>query len=302
MPSFSKRFREFLGFSKTEMNGLIFLLPLILFFVLLPSLYTKYFQPKYEPFEDQRILDSLMALIESKKDSLNKVTYESERFFFDPNNLTKDSLALLGLDDSMAQRIVNYRKAGGIYRNPEDLSKIYGLTDSLFQEIKPWIKINSQQKVKTISERPISNKFEALNEPEEVKTEIIAVNQADTTIWKKLRGIGSVYSNRIVRFRSALGGFVSVDQVREVYGISDSLFHALRPQLILNDSAIKKLQINIATFKTLNAHPYISFDQTKEILNSKSTIGKYKSIDDLYKLKSFDSLSVKRLIPYLDFQ
>ena len=302
MPSFFKRLRGVLGFSKTEMNGLIILLPLILFFVLLPSLYTKYFQPEYDSFEDQRILDSLIAVIEANKDSLEESYMTPERFFFDPNSLPKDSLLLLGLNESIAQRIVNYRKAKGVFRKPGDVAKIYGLTDSLFQEIKPWISIRTSSISSTSQNKPKPYKAEIEPDVQVVEKVSVSINQADTVTWMKLKGIGPTYSNRIVRFRSALGGFVSVDQIAEVYGISDSLFLALRPQLLLNDSSVKKLPINLATFKELNAHPYISFDQTKEILNTKSTIGKYRTIADLFNLKSFDSLSVKRLIPYLDFR
>ena len=80
-------------------------------------------------------------------------------------------------------------------------------------------------------------------------------------------------------------------------------FNALASSFIISDTvALSKIKINIASFKELNKHPYISFEQTKDILNSKSKSGKFRKVDDLYRLTSFDSLAIEKIAPYLDFK
>ena len=62
----------------------------------------------------------------------------------------------------------------------------------------------------------------------------IDINTADTTAFIALPGIGSKLANRIIAFRTKLGGFSDVDQIREVYGLKDSVFQIIHPFLSCN--------------------------------------------------------------------
>lgn len=59
----------------------------------------------------------------------------------------------------------------------------------------------------------------------------VELNSADTTELKRLKGIGSVLSARIVKYRKKLGGFTSVEQIRNVYGLSDETYHEILPHI-----------------------------------------------------------------------
>lgn len=59
----------------------------------------------------------------------------------------------------------------------------------------------------------------------------VEINTADTTELKRLRGIGSVLSARIVKYRGKIGGFTSVEQLRNIYGLSQETYEDILPHI-----------------------------------------------------------------------
>ena len=96
---------------------------------------------------------------------------------------------------------------------------------------------------------------------------IIELNTTDSTELMKLPGIGPVLSKRIIKYREMLGGFYTTGQIAEVYGIKSEVFEKIKKSLRADTTFLKKINTNEATFKEINAHPYISFEQTKAIMN-----------------------------------
>jgi DNA uptake protein ComE-like DNA-binding protein len=126
------------------------------------------------------------------------------------------------------------------------------------------------------------------------------VNEADAAAFKKLRGIGEVYSNRIIKYRQLLGGFYRIDQIREVYGISDSLFRSIMFGLQLGDSVrLNTLNINQAISESLARHPYIDYSLANEIVISRTVHGPFQRPDDLLLRKVVDSATYYKVRPYL---
>lgn len=101
----------------------------------------------------------------------------------------------------------------------------------------------------------------------------IQINQADTAVWAVLKGVGPVLSRRIVNYRKALGGFVSVEQVAEVYGISPVLFEDIKPQLVLDSAKIETIDLNRASLRRLRNHPYMDFYMAKAIVDARRSNG-----------------------------
>ena len=131
---------------------------------------------------------------------------------------------------------------------------------------------------------------------------VIDLNKADTIEFQKLHGIGPAFARRLVSFREALGGYHQIDQVKDLYGMSDSLFYQIRSFLHVSDTVtLKTISINIATYQQLNSHPYINSELTKEILSAKSKYGKFKRLEDLNRLTLIDSMTKIKLGPYLKF-
>jgi len=130
--------------------------------------------------------------------------------------------------------------------------------------------------------------------------ETIFLNKSDTTDWKKIPGIGSTYASRIVKYRDLLGGFVSVDQLREVYGIDDKLFVKIYPYVEV-DGEYTKIAVNKLEFKELLRHPYLNYKQVKAIFDLRRRKGNISSINELALLNEFASEDIERLAPYLEF-
>lgn len=135
-------------------------------------------------------------------------------------------------------------------------------------------------------------------------SEFIYLNEMDTTQWKKIPGIGSSYAARIIKYRNSLGGFTSINQLKEVYGVDNELFdkisHYIKEESNTTDKC-KKLEINKLEFKEILAHPYIDYEQTKAIVNLRKRIGKISSIEELAMLDIFTSEDINRIVPYLQF-
>lgn len=114
----------------------------------------------------------------------------------------------------------------------------------------------------------------------------------------KLKGIGEKLSTRIIKYRDLLGGFVSVNQLNEVYGIKPEVLDEIRSSISIQNP-MSKINLNTADFKTLIRHPYIDKPIVKSILNYKNIHGEFKSVDDLKRIYSIsDSIFVK-IEPYL---
>ena len=303
------------GLSKTEINGMLILLPFTFILLIAPSIYRYYFGITYDTYEtDKRLLDSLVNAINLAivPPETAKETLELEYFLFNPNTVSVNELSRLGINNRLAYRIRNYRDAGGSFKVKSDLRKIYGFPDSTFFALERFIdlpiKIVSSPTQKQYPKEKELAKDEDVpavleTNLEKEPFERIDIATADTTQLKTISGIGSSYAKRIVGYRKLLGGYSELAQLKEVYGFSDSLFQILKPNFTISDSvSLATIPINLASFKELNRHPYISYEQTKEILNTKSKSGKFRKMEDLYRLKTFDSAQVFKLAPYLNFR
>jgi competence protein ComEA len=185
----------------------------------------------------------------------------------DPNTASMEDLLLAGLSLRIAKTVIKYREKGGKFRTPEDLKKIYGLTPEMFRVIEPYIKIRDL----TTNLPPIIPGLPAT----------ININTADSVLFDKLPGIGPVLARRIIRYRKVLGGYYSPEQLREVYGISDSLFICLRGRLAADTAGIKKININTTEEKDLAQHPYVGKYAAAGIVKYRLHAGKIMNINEL---------------------
>jgi DNA uptake protein ComE-like DNA-binding protein len=133
------------------------------------------------------------------------------------------------------------------------------------------------------------------------KQKIIEVNAADTADFIALPGIGSKLAARIVLFREKLGGFYKVAQIGEVYGLRDSVFRIIVPNLRCDTALVKKIEINIAEKELLKIHPYIKWNIADALVNYRLQHGAFQSPEDLEKIHAIDSGSLRKMMPYLSF-
>lgn len=218
-------------------------------------------------------------------------------FYFDPNTLTADGWTELGLRDRTIQTIQNYRNKGGHFRQPQDLQRIYGLRQDEYERLLPFVKIEARK------EATLRSSYENSSQPPGKKRSfnytIVDINTADTTAWIALPGIGSKLATRIVNFREKLGGFYSVEQIAEVYGLADSVYQKIKQYLKLESASVKKININTATIDELKAHPYIRYIIANPLVAYRNQHGPFSAIEEARKLMTMTEDLYKKMAPYL---
>lgn len=126
------------------------------------------------------------------------------------------------------------------------------------------------------------------------------INSAEVEDLRKIKGIGEVLSTRIIKFRNKLGGFVSVEQYEEIYGLELEVVKRMCKQTFITKAFCpKKLNINTVTIKELVAHPYIKYECARAIVNYREKNGLYDSIDSVTKFFEENGLKYEKAMPYL---
>lgn len=227
--------------------------------------------------------------------STSKSFTKGERFPFDPNTTTLQDWQRLGLNVRTSKTILNYVSKGGKFYRPEDLQRIWGLPEGFYEWVKDFIVIHSVEKRDSRQYDNSKPKYER----EERKPVFVNVNNADTTALIALPGIGEKLSARIIAFREKLGGFYSVEQIGETYGLPDSTFQKIKGRLQVDANEIRKLNVNTATKDELKTHPYIRWKLANTIVEYRNQHGAFKDLEELKNIVLIDEALYGQLRPYL---
>jgi competence protein ComEA len=243
--------------------------------------------------QEKKELDSLVAMWKwEKQDSAVDIISENRLFAFDPNITSKEELVKLGFSNALAIRTINYRVKGGKFILKKDLMKIYEMDSVLYKKLFPFILL--PEKVEK------ENVVTSFTHKENSTVTIFNLNTADTSQLIKIYGIGSKLSQRIVNYRDKLGGFVSADQLKEVYGLDSLVIGELsRKSYIEENFRPALMDINRATEKDLEGHPYIKYKLARAITAYRLQHGTYRTVDDLKKIAFMDDAKFQKIKPYL---
>lgn len=149
-------------------------------------------------------------------------------------------------------------------------------------------------------ETSVSSSF-SLEAEKKASALLIEVNSADTLTLQLLRGIGPTFARRIVRYRERLGGFCRVEQLREVYGMTEERYQTLVPHLTVDTDSLRRIDINQVTVKELMRHPYVDPYLARDIIRYRDGGHRYRTADDLRLVATMDDSTLARLTPYLSF-
>ncbi|MBC7617142.1 MAG: helix-hairpin-helix domain-containing protein, partial [Pedobacter sp.] len=289
------------GFTKREYNALLGLFGLLMLAIVTPYGYERFFVKEeiMSDFETKAIQDlGLIAKNEYNRSDFrrkeNEVPVRSSLFNFDPNLIGIGEWKKLGLSTKQAQSILNYRNKGGKFYKIDDLKKMYAISAKMFERLQPYVEIAGMQ--------PSSNRknFEVKIYPKKESIQI-EINMADTTKLDEIKGIGAAFARRIAKYRDRLGGFHQKEQLMEVFGLDSIKFEEIKSQILIDVSAIKKININTADFETLKNHPYLKYKQINAIIQYRKQHGNYGGIADLKKLLILSPQTIEQLTPYLEF-
>lgn len=242
-----------------------------------------------------------------------------ERFPFDPNTADSTQLRRLGLSQKIIRNIYKYRAKGGIFSKPEDFARLYGLTVGQYRSLAPYIRISSDYlPASTLFESSPRGSYERNYDsptpfdkeeahatthdttlyPRKLRPdEHIPLNTTDTTLLKRVPGIGSYYARAIVSYGQRLGGYVSVVQLMDIKNFPETALD----YFTLDNPAIRKINLNKLSLEQLRKHPYVSFYMARSITDYRRLHGPLKSLNDLRLLPDFTPEVIERLKPYVEF-
>lgn len=291
--------RQFLLIKTAERRAIVTLVVLIfialLIFLFLPSI----FPPKVSDINFKELIDSTStetAVKQEKKVFSSTTKNEWNLHEFDPNTVTKNELVEMGFSEKLAAIWTNYTSKGAKFYHADDVKKLYGMNDEIYSKIENYIEIPTSSS--TYTNTPIAKENIAKTN---TKITVINLNEADTSELMKLPMIGSKRAQMIVKYRNLLGGFIQMEQLKEVYGLNDTVYDAIKNRLFIEKGFQPiKVPINFRAEKDLMKHPYIK-PVAKVIANYKKEHGPFESKEDLKKLYGMDAKTLEKILPYINF-
>ena len=260
--------KDFLYYTKTERQGIIVLVVLILGVYAAPKLFSFFTHAEdtdcreNEKF-DKEYNDFISSLRETKPHQKSGHSFQSspqreiKLAMFDPNTADSTTFLSLGLPSWMIKNILHYRYKQGKFRHPEDLQR-----DTLVKYLPGTV---------------------------------ISLNSADTTELKKIPGIGSSIARMIVNYRERLGGFFRIEQLQEIHLKAEKL----RPWFSIDTHQTRRINVNKAGMERMMHHPYINYYQAKVIIEYRKKKGFLKSLKQLSLYEEFTPIDLERLEPYI---
>ncbi|MGD9327720.1 MAG: helix-hairpin-helix domain-containing protein [Cyclobacteriaceae bacterium] len=304
--------RKYFGISTREANGVSALLIILIIVLLSPLVYNRFLINGYTNYRlDSLMLDSLIDIYEKK---LKNIMTENQKipivpdtiFPFNPNTVSFKEMMLLGFDSAIGRRIMKYRDKNGQFIVKRDLLRIYDFPESLYLDLKDYIilpeeipkKIPKKQYDKVQTQGWTGNISEKVSAPK-MKFNI---NLADSNQLMILKGIGSILSNRIIKYRDLLGGYSNIDQLNDVYGLRGKALELLKSAVFVDSLFIpEKIEINFSGWTEMVRHPYINSQLANDIIKLRSDKGYLKSIDQLLEIPYLNDSILHRVEPYIKF-
>ncbi len=322
--------KDFFFFSRSQRVGIRILFVLIFCMLTLPRLHQWLFPPgpvdiaafraqltAFESRLDSMRLKEEVRMTERRAGDSSRERHDAgsadwsspslHPFPFDPNKLPEKEWEAMGLPDRLIKTIKNYEAAGGKFRHREDLQRIYLMREEWYAQLEPYIKLPSRAEAGTdraslqkTSEPPDSD----INKKDTSYFPVMPVdiNKADTSALMQIRGIGPAFSRRIVAYRELLGGYTHYEQLLEVYGLDSSRWEQVLPYLILDTSAVKKINLNQAQFADLLRHPYVNRNLANNLINLRDQHGPFIQLNDIRQSFLICDSVYNRITPYITLE
>jgi DNA uptake protein ComE-like DNA-binding protein len=264
--------------TRSEYAGAFFMLLLATLLALIPSIFSTNSKGVIIYYTDSSRRAALIARHLATTDSF----FRKKKTGYIPwQRLKPGDFENMGVPVEEANRIYEKIKLGHSYASLADLSRETGIDTGTLKSI--------------VSIYPFKGK-----KGQKQRAEPVELNSCDTGALVALPGIGSKTAVRIIRFRDALGGFYSKEQILETRFTDTTSLKKLLPEMQLNTTLIKKIPIQSARLEALKKHPYLTEKQAKIILAFRQQHGKLNE-NLLKEIKIISPAELSRLLPYLNF-
>jgi DNA uptake protein ComE-like DNA-binding protein len=288
--------KSFFKFSRHQRTGVF-----LLFFIII-TIQLTYFFVDFDTFSSTSPEKENWLSLQSQIDSLKqeKLEYEPKIYPFNPNFITDYKGYKLGMSVAEIDRLLAFRKQNKYVNSAKEFQAVTKVSDSLLNAISPYFKfpdwVNNKREFKEYT------KYDNAALAKKERIVIIDINQATQEDLIKIYGIGEAISLRILKFKESLGGFVSMEQLNDVWGLTPEVIENLNTHFKISAMpTVKKIDINNASIKDLSLFPYFKYPISKNIVTYRSMNGDIKNIEDLTKIKGLSIEKAKIIALYLDF-
>jgi DNA uptake protein ComE-like DNA-binding protein len=291
-----KKIAVYFKFTKSQRTGILFL------FAIIAMLQLGYFFVNVDSFdkdspEKQKWL-AMQTIIDSLNQSNSKIV--SKTYPYNPNFITDYKGYRLGMSVEEIDRLLAFRKENKYVNSAREFQDVTKVSDSLLNVIAPNFKFPDWIKNKIAHKKNAS--YEQNTFVSKGKIVLTDINKASQEDLIKIYGIGEVISLRILKLKESLGEFVSMEQMKDVWGLSPEVIDNLNTHFkVLASPNIKKIDINNASVKEIAQFPYFRYALAKEIVTYRSMNGDIRNIEDLAKINGFPVEKIKIIELYLTF-
>lgn len=293
-----KALAHYFKFTNQQRLGVFLLLAII---IALQMMY--YFISFSGPETSYCVQEEQWLSLQSEIDSLKSVKNNAivKVYTFNPNFISDYKGYKLGMSVLEIDRLLAFRRENKYVNSAKEFQEVTKISDSLLGVISPLFKFPEwvQNKKSFISDKPEYVKKEYSKKE---KLTLLDINEASQEDLMKIFGIGEALSIRILKQKEILGGFISMEQMKEIWGLSpEVLFELNRHFKIITVPNFKKIAVNDASLKELAQFPYFRYALAKQIIIYRSMNGNFKNIEDLAKIKDFPVEKAKIISLYLEF-
>lgn len=254
-----------------------------------------------------RKIDAATPTVSKEDKSVNipEMEIEHSLFAFDPNTVSFPDMLKLGFDRKVANNIVKYRDKGGKFKHANDLYRIYGADPSLINTLIPYVTLPESAVDKTEIKDARNETFVSNDavKPTIVKAkQMVDLNAADSVTLVNVNGIGPTFASRIIKYRNRLGGFVSKEQLKDVYGLTPEHYDIIAPNVTVDANAVKKIRINSVTLDELKSNINFRYNVAKAIIAYRDQHGPFKSKEELKQVALVDETLYNKVEPYISLE
>ena len=296
-----KPLQFFFRFTKDQRKGVVALFVLIFIFQGGYFVFTSLnFRSKKQTTKEEKEWLALQADIDALK--FSKEEKDNKLYPFNPNYISNYKGYMLGMTTDEIDRLHAFRKNGKFVNTAWEFKAVTKVSDSTFKRIAPYFKFPQFDDKNSKSESLHNNREAGFAVKDtELKTRI-DINNAVEEDLVKVYGIGPYYAKAILRKRSQLGGYVSMEQMADFEDLSTETIAGLKKRFEIKViPKVSKININEASLSQLSYFPYFNRNIAKSILTMRSMEGKISGIEELLEINGFPIDKHKIIALYLDF-
>jgi len=302
-------FPFFYRFTKGQQRGVV---ALFLVIIIVQAIYFAVMSIDVKTDSSKTAEEKQWLALQAEIDRLKaeKANAKETIYPFNPNYISDYKGYTLGMSVKEIDRLHSFRKSGKFINSAEDFKKVTGVSDSLLSKLSPFFKfpdwVNKKQLVVT-ENKNAAPPYDKPSKPEtraatEKKIVVIDINDALEEDLDKVYGIGPAFAKKILRRRAQLGGYVSMEQMKEFPEFSPEAVQGLTKHFaVMKQPQVTTININFASLNQLTYFPYFNKNLAKSILTKRSMKGKIRNIEELLDINEFPVDKVKIIALYLEF-